>query len=417
MADSTKQVLKEVELNDVLATVREAYSPQIAEALRAELALVASLSYADMPCCLALILEGPSGVGKSALVEMLNPNEANEPYMRREDRFTAASFVSNASNVRKEKLKDIDLLPKIAGKVMLTKELASMFGSDDKALREMFGIVTAVLDGKGYKTATGTHGERGYVGDLRFNWIGATTPIPIRIHNVMALFGCRFLFYECRFPEPDYEEILGKMKDVSSYAMQEECNALVNAFVFQHFERYAVKSIHTENIEMPDEIFRGLYDYVRLMTLGRRAVFPENNGTSSDEQTEVRFYASPPEAPFRPIEMFRSIAIGSALIARRQRLTADDLAIVRHIAFSSIPDKRRRLLRCLIRAEGNLTSANVVEKLGCSKPTALRWMRELAATELCEFHDNETGSSRPDSMTLNERFDFLIRTVPNSEEG
>ena len=62
-----------------------------------------------------------------------------------------------------------------------------MFGGDDKALREIFGVVTAVLDGKGYKTATGTHGERGYDGDYRFNWIGATTPIPIRIHTTSWL--------------------------------------------------------------------------------------------------------------------------------------------------------------------------------------------------------------------------------------
>ena len=126
MASISNPVLVEIELNDVLAKVSEAYSPQIGEALRAELALVASLSYADMPCCLALILEGPSGVGKSALVEMLNPNQANEKYLRREDRFTAAAFVSNASNVSKANIGKIDLLPKIAGKVRITKELWSL---------------------------------------------------------------------------------------------------------------------------------------------------------------------------------------------------------------------------------------------------------------------------------------------------
>ena len=74
------------------------------------------------------------------------------------------------------------------------------------------------------------------------------------------------------------------------------------------------------------------------------------------------------------------------------------------------------MLRCLIRGEGNLTSANVVEQLGCSKPTALKWMRELAATELCEFHNNETGSNRPDCITLDERFDFLVQNAVNSEK-
>ena len=161
------------------------------------------------------------------------------------------------------------------------------------------------------------------------------------------------------------------MKDASSYAMQEECNALVNEFITQHFQRYGVKSIHTGDIEIPDEIFKELFDYARLMTFGRRSVSCENNPWG-DGQIETNYYASPAEAVYRPLEMFRSIAIGSALIAKRQRLTADDVAIVRHIAFSSIPDKRRMLLRCLIDAGGGLDSADVVERLGCSKPTALK---------------------------------------------
>lgn len=58
---------------------------------------------------------------------------------------------------------------------------------------------------------------------------------------------------------------------------------------------------------------------------------------------------------------------------------------------------------------GELSSSDVVEQLKCSKPTALKWMRKLDATELCEFHDNEQRSNRPDSVTINEAFRFLIR--------
>jgi hypothetical protein len=406
IAESLRGIPK---LSEVLSTVSEAYSPEIAEALRAELALVAQLSYADISCCIALILEGPSGAGKSALIEMLNPIEETRPYLRREDRFTAPAFVSNASNRNASQLDKMDLLPKLKHRVMLTKELASMFGSDDKALRETFGIIAAVLDGRGYRTATGSHGERGYEGDFRFNWIGATTPVATRIHNLMAGFGCRFLFYECRFPEPDFEEISSKMKNASSYSMQEQCNALVNEFIKQHFERYKVKSVSLVDIECPDEVFKGLYGFAKLMTLGRRAVFhDEASATGSENEAERAYFASPPELVWRPIEMFRSICIGNALMSDRKRLTADDLAIIRHIAMSSIPDKRRKLLRCLIREGGRLTSTDAEKQLRCSRPTAIKWMRELAATEICAFHDNESGNNDPSLITLNEMFWFLV---------
>lgn len=141
----------------------------------------------------------------------------------------------------------------------------------------------------------------------------------------------------------------------SLVTMEAECNMLVNDFIAQHFQRYAVKSIHAEDIAVPDEIFRELFNYARRMTFGRRAVSWENS-FSADTAIGTNYYASPAESVFRPLEMFRSIAIGSALIARRQVLTADDVQVVRHIAFSSIPDKRRTLLRCLIQAGGRLTS-------------------------------------------------------------
>jgi hypothetical protein len=32
----------------------------------------------------------------------------------------------------------------------------------------------------------------------------------------------------------------------------------------------------------------------------------------------------------------------------------------------------------------------------------------LAATELCAFHDEESGSNKPESIVLNEQFGFLV---------
>lgn len=339
---------------------------------------------------------------------MLNPCKEAESHLRREDRFTAAAFVSHASNRTSDQLDKIDLLPKIKHRVMLTKELAPIFAADEKAVKETFGIIAAVLDGKGYRTASGSHGERGYTGDYRFNWIGATTPVETRIHNIMAVYGCRFLFYECWFPEAEEEEFIAEMESMSSFVRAEECNALVNRFLVQHFTHFKANSVRLGDIECSKEFQRMLYRYARVMTLGRRAVETEMVEVEEGSgQTEERYISSPSEAPYRPFEMFRCIAIGSALTSGRMNITADDMEIIQRIAFSSVPAKRRRLLRCLIRAGGKLSSTDVEKQLQCSKPTALRRMRELAATELCEFHKNGLGSNVAHSITLSEKFRFL----------
>ncbi len=55
----------------------------------------------------------------------------------RVDNFTPKSFVSHAASVAQDKLGEIDLLPKIRNKTMLTKELAPLFRDLPASLRDL----------------------------------------------------------------------------------------------------------------------------------------------------------------------------------------------------------------------------------------------------------------------------------------
>src|SRR5262249_20359854 len=156
--------------------------------------------------CLALVYEGSSGKGKSVIVRMLMPDRpTTKAALCRVDDFTPASFVSHAANRTEAQLKKIDLLPKVAGKTMLTKELAPLFQDNEKEQRQNFARLTSVLDGNGYVTTSGVHGSRGYEGRYLFNWLGATTPIPTHTYRVMAQLGNRMLFYGITGDEPTEE--------------------------------------------------------------------------------------------------------------------------------------------------------------------------------------------------------------------
>jgi hypothetical protein len=95
-------------------------------------------------------------------------------------------------------MNQVDLLPKLKDKVLLTKELAPLFRGSDDELRANFATLTAVLDGKGHVSASGVHGTRGYDGRIVFNWLGGTTPIPARTDVIMGQMGNRLLRYEIR---------------------------------------------------------------------------------------------------------------------------------------------------------------------------------------------------------------------------
>jgi hypothetical protein len=150
---------KAVTLRDVRDIVEGAFGPELWKALKAALDVICSLSLKERTNPVALILEGPSGRGKSTVINMCEPClDATRKVLYRLDSFTPKSFVSHSASTPRDKMAEVDLLPKLKDKVLLTKELAPLFRGSDNDLRTNFATLTAVLDGKGHMSASGVHG-------------------------------------------------------------------------------------------------------------------------------------------------------------------------------------------------------------------------------------------------------------------
>jgi hypothetical protein len=172
-------------------TVKEHF-PELWPAVDVGLSVCASLLLADNVNPVAVVYVGPPAAGKTTVVNMFADHELTCV----SDSFTPASFVSNAANVTKEQLAKVDLLPRIKHKVFITPELAPIFRGKEDELVKQFSVLTRVLDGQGYVTNTGTHGERGYRGDYLFAWLGCTTPLDSKVWRIMAQLGSRLFFLE-----------------------------------------------------------------------------------------------------------------------------------------------------------------------------------------------------------------------------
>src|SRR5215212_4112504 len=115
------------------------------------------------------------------------------------DKFTARAFVSHSANVSKEKLVEIDMLPQIQNRILLTPELSALFTGKDDDVREQFGMITRLLDGEGLETNSGVHGKRGYYGKYMFTWLGAAVDIPYSVYKFLSTIG--FKIYFLRLPK------------------------------------------------------------------------------------------------------------------------------------------------------------------------------------------------------------------------
>jgi len=389
-----------ITLCNVAEVVLHHYSEEIWQGLKAAIGVITSPSLRGRDHCFVLVFEGPSGKGKSIIIRMVMPDRpSTENFLHRVDDFTPASFVSHAANRRRTQLADIDLLPRLRDKTMLTKELAPLFRSDEREMRHNFPTLTSVLDGNGYMTSSGVHGRRGYDGRYLFNWLGATTPIPDRTYKVMSQLGNRILFYEIAAEESSEEDLMTFARNYGTTDAVAECQRVVNNLFEAHFDNRPVESVDPGEIEIPEEIQRGIVRYSQLIAQGRVEV--ENDWGDGVE-------AGSPEGPHRIILLLQTLVRGLALADSRTVINVDDLATIRHIAFSSIPRKRRDLLRALLMTEGCLTSAEVENILGITRPTALKRMRELAATGIVVLVAGEQESSEPAQICLGDSWRWLL---------
>ena len=122
-----------------LANVIKRYYPNLLCSVHAALAVFGAMALKDRTKPLCLILEGSSGFGKTAVLQMAFPlkDTATETPVYRSDKFTPKAFVTHAANVKAEDLQKMDLLPKLKGKVLMTKELAPIFRGRRKTQRKL----------------------------------------------------------------------------------------------------------------------------------------------------------------------------------------------------------------------------------------------------------------------------------------
>ena len=168
------------------------------------LAVMKILNIAECDLPFAGIMLARSGGLKTLGLDMLVP--WIQVYHTR--KFNPRAFVThNASVESEEKLAQIDLLPRIRFKLLITPELSTIFSANEDELLENIGIITSILDGRGYTSDSGAHGQRGYHGNYHFVWVGASVDIPYRVHKLLSSLGPKIYVMRLPYDEPDDQDI------------------------------------------------------------------------------------------------------------------------------------------------------------------------------------------------------------------
>ena len=239
---------------------------------------------------------------------------------------------------------------------------------------ERFATLTAILDGQGFISDSGAHGRRGYPDPINFQWLGATTPLSPEALSVMAQLGPRMLFYDADRPRKTTGELVALAQCADREAPKERCREAARAVVLALYARYPRGTFRSSRIAFPEQYLRWLVLWSEVLVKLRATI--------------ASAIVAAEEHPERALGMLKNIATCSALGDGRRRVDAYDLAQVGHIALSSGIGGRARVLRAVIDLGGTATAPEIEQSATISRPTALKYMKELATVGLVRFADN-----------------------------
>jgi hypothetical protein len=367
------------------------------------------------------ILLGPASSAKTVIVELFRGSR----HTFYTDNFSPKSLVSHNSSVSKEKLREIDMLPKIKDKFFLTPELAPIFAARDDDLLQVLGILTRVADGRGYESDSGAQGHRGYNEKIMFTWLGAVVDIPYKVHRLLGTLGPKLYFF--RMPRvEETEDYYHNSRSDNFVEKEQEIRTALQEYL-ACFEMNPEASMEVENslpkismdIHRDEELADRIIIRLAKLLARLRAIVPTWE-TKDTQGSEYAYTIAKIEDPSRAITQLRNLARGHGLSQGRKYFTIEDIPIIIHTALSTASIERVRIFDILIGNNGSLTTSQICEFLNTTPPTARRTMTELKATGLVQMEETKSsdGYNTTFMITLKSEFDwFLSNEFKELKEG
>jgi|GEM_PF-1514401 predicted transcriptional regulator len=398
----------------IMREITERHFPHAWDGIDFTLSVLRILNIDECTLPFAGIVLARSGGNKTLSSGMLIP----WPHVYYTRKFTAKAFVSHNTAVAAKDLEKIDMLPKIRFKMLLTPELAPIFSANEDELLETIGIITSVLDGKGYTSDSGAHGQRGYFGNYMFVWVGAAVDIPYRVHKLFSSLGPKIYCFRLPYIDPSDEEVEYGMNEKFEAKRREVQEAIINYLIW--FEtcpllmedpETRLPKIKWDSSGDDPAARKHLIKLVRL--LGKLRCHVEiwsQRQPGGHEYSEYGYAIPNPEDPTRAATSLYNLTRGCALKLGRNNITIEDIHIAIKVALSTASQERIAVLDLLLKKKvGAITVSTIAEALSMSKSTALKTMTELEAVGIADLETVSVGGNDTKQIRLQNEFNWLYQ--------
>lgn len=359
----------------------ESNFPDLRRAAETCLSVVCQLLIHEITNPFALVLIDAPSSGKTIVIDMF---DGINGVTYSTDAFSPSAFVTHVAGRTKQQLEKIDLLPRIRHKALLIREMAVMMSDNDDALRQRLGQLTRVLDGDGYMTESGVHGQRGYKGDYMFTILAASTPFPRRVWELMSGLGHRLFFLGLHTPEKKASELMMHIGDGGGASFKEKqkyCRALTEDRIKTIWSMnprgidwdYAKDDMETKMIITELALFLRRFR-------GEIKAYTERD----DDGKEITGTRPEIEDPSRINICLYNLARGHAVACGRNYVQWEDIDCVLTVALDTAPHPRPALLKALLCSAGSLTIKEVEKAIEMGTQNAKKEMFKFVKLGLCD---------------------------------
>lgn len=364
-----------------------------------------------------LIFVGNSGDGKSEQLDALDDSDLGDAATTKViHRFTPRTLVSGQKTFREigydrqsdqviRVRADVDLAPKLKGKIIIIKDMAQLLTLHPNEKAEVWAQLRELYDGNaGVQTGTGKDIE---YRDLDVTLIAGATPAiddQILIHQSL---GTRELLY--RTKEQNTNSLMQKVweNEENEVRMKKELKLVTREFL---------KSREIKDIKIPETVEEQLKFLSKYLSILRATA-------SIDSYTGETRNIVYPEKPTRCLKQLKRLYI-SLKSLDDDYTDADALAVVTEVVESSILPVRKCVLKELI-ASGSeeITEYELSKRLRLGRKTVyselcILWNMGLVTMkeeETTDYYGHIRGSKK--LWALNKSHEIIQKMIPVKNEG
>ncbi|MFC1790169.1 hypothetical protein ACFLZP_01645 [Patescibacteria group bacterium] len=383
--NTTTESPKGVNVKDIIRAVRSCCAlPK--ELIKVVLAVCISVKL-DLPSSLWLMIVGVPSSAKTDLVNFLRGSKLT--YFI--DTLTQNPFASGY--VAPKGGKTYDLLPELDNRCFVCKDFTTIFSLNDETVRKLLGELVSIYDGE-FRKFSPTRGLKEY--SANFSHIGCITPSALNRHSrYMNIIGPRFMFY--RIPklsvvnskkgfkiawQTDRKIKLKKVQETTSLFLNQISNNLKNKNIEVDFSDKEVKS--------------RLEDLSIFTSKSRGIVVSQRQSFKNEEGKEIVYYEiidHQTEEPWRAFQQLKGLAIALSLISGTNKVSREEINILKKVVFSSMPVQRAEALECF-KKESVLTARKLSILIKKSQRTCQRLLKELQFLGIVKVDDSDNSLAK-----------------------